>query len=457
MVSWLLPFALLPKTFTSALFENFAQIAFPVFLIFLLVQLNFKPALVQDILPERRTLQIWGALIVLQFILFGWHALAYGDSDKTYGLIHGWFTFMQLIVVIWFAYTIQKIFIRDADSVFKFLASLIISLVVYLVVVIVPQLAVSFRLPFTGWTNFLAGLFERHWDSRAWYDAGSYVATQHRINGFEPEAPFLVMLLGLVFGPILVSIVQEPMKGMKNGRRLQKLVWVLIVVLSLVFLMARSTSGYLMVALLGLFTVLFAPRSTRKWLFITGAASLAVVISAYFFVPAIHDIFEKWLFAKQGTDNRLGGAIGLLQTFIHHPFFGVGFGNEGNFIEQFLPGWSKSNSEYINFYSKTAYPVLNDFLGWLARFGAIVVVSAIWLLGGLIVRSVNVYRQLVQSDKPEQIEYRIVIRAFFVIVPLTLMVAMITQINAFSWPMLLMYFFYWRVIHLAEDNVSKSA
>ena len=76
MVSWLLPFALLPKTFTSALFENFAQIAFPVFLIFLLVQLNFKPALVQDILPERRTLQIWGALIVLQFILFGWHALA---------------------------------------------------------------------------------------------------------------------------------------------------------------------------------------------------------------------------------------------------------------------------------------------------------------------------------------------------------------------------------------------
>lgn len=64
MVSWLLPFALLPKTFTSALFENFAQIAFPVFLIFLLVQLNFKPALVQDILPERRTLQIWGALIV---------------------------------------------------------------------------------------------------------------------------------------------------------------------------------------------------------------------------------------------------------------------------------------------------------------------------------------------------------------------------------------------------------
>ena len=154
MVGWLLPFALLPKTFTSALFENFAQIAFPVFLIFLLVQLNFKPALVQDILPERRTLQIWGALIVVQFILFGWHALAYGDSDQTYGLIHGWFTFVQLIVVIWFAYTIQKIFIRDADSVFKFLASLIISLVVYLVVVIAPQLAVSFRLPFTGWTNF---------------------------------------------------------------------------------------------------------------------------------------------------------------------------------------------------------------------------------------------------------------------------------------------------------------
>lgn len=455
MVGWLLPFALLPKTFTSSLFENFAQVAFPVFLIFLLIKLNLKPTLIQEVLPERRTLKLWGLLMVIQFILFGWHALQYGDSSQTYGLIHGWITFVQLVFVIWFAYVLQKVFIRDADSIFKFLASLIISLVVYLVIIIVPQLAVSFRLPFTEWTNFFASIFERHWDSRSWYDAGSYVATQHRINGFEPEAPFLVMLLGLVFGPILVSIVQEPMKKYKNGRRLQKLVWVLIFVLSVVFMMARSTSGYLMVSLLGMFTVAFAPRSTRKWLFIAGIVSVIVLITVYSFVPAVHAVFDKWLFAKQGTDNRLGGAIGLLQTFIHHPFFGVGFGNEGNFIEQFLPEWSKHNSEYINFYSKTAYPVLNDFLGWLARFGAVVVISAIWLLSGLVIRAVNVYRRLLQLNNPEQIEYRIVIRAFFVMVPLTLMVAMITQVNAFSWPMLLMYFFYWRVIHLAETSLEK--
>ena len=58
MVNWLLPVAMFPKTFTNFFFENMAQIAFPIFLIFVLVKLYLQPALVNELVPERRTLQI---------------------------------------------------------------------------------------------------------------------------------------------------------------------------------------------------------------------------------------------------------------------------------------------------------------------------------------------------------------------------------------------------------------
>jgi hypothetical protein len=61
-----------------------------------------------------------------------------------------------------------------------------------------------------------------------------------------------------------------------------------------------------------------------------------------------------------------------------------------------------------------------------------------------------------QLNNPEHIVfYRIVIKAFFVTTAAILIVAAVTPANVTSWPILLMLFFYWRVIHLAEDEVSS--
>jgi len=451
MVGWLLPVTLLPKTITSALFENFAQLAFPVLLVFLLVALNLKPALIDELLPKPGTMQIWGVFIASQLALFAWYSIKYGESVHTYGLIHGWMTFIQFMLAIFFAYVIQKVFIRDVDNVVTFLGSLIISLSVYVTLVLGPQLIVSFHGPLTGWTNALAQLFERHWDDRSWYDAGSYVATKHRLNGFEPEAPFLVMLLGLVFTPVLIAILQEPIQHFKNVKWIKWLTWLLLGALCVVFLMARSTSGYIMIALVGIFMVLFAPKQTRKWVIFSVILFVIALGITYQVVPGVHHMFEKWLFDKKGTDNRLGGTIGLALTFLHHPLLGVGYGNEGYFIEQYLPAWSKHNSEYVNFYSKTSYPILNDMLGWLARFGLVALLIGGGLLIKLVYKAGHVYHGLRDVRDVDAMTYRIVLRAFFIMVPMALVMASITQINAFSWPMLLMYFFYWRVIGLATN------
>lgn len=449
-----MPVAILQRTFSNFFLENFVQIAFPVFVIFALAKLNKQPKLIHEVVPHKRTLCIFGAFVAIQFVLFGLQGIRVGESIHTFGLLHGIMSFVQLLVAIWFAYAIQQLMIRNSDDVFKFLSSIVVTLAVYLFAIILPQIAITFQLPFEGWNNFWARLFERHWAERTWYDDGSYTATLLRVNGFEPEAPYLIMLLGLVFSPVLISIIQEPMTRFKRVGLLKGGIWILIGLLTVVMLMARSTSGFLMLALLAMFTFLFATKKLKMQLVVLFSVAVVALITSYYSIGSFNDMMNKWLFEKGGVDNRMGGTIGLLKTFLSHPLFGVGFGNEGFYIEQFLPEWSKHNAEYIEVYSKTAYPVLNDMLGWLARYGVAIVATALVLLGRLVIRAARVYTLLKDDSRIEAMQYRVVIRAFFIMVPMALILAMITQINAFSWPMLLMYFFYWRVILLSEEWTS---
>ena len=171
----------------------------------------------------------------------------------------------------------------------------------------------------------------------------------------------------------------------------------------------------------------------------------------YISVPGYREIVSQWLLKKQGTDNRLGGTIGLWESFIHHPILGVGFGNEGIYIHQFLPDWSKHNSEYINVYSKVSYPILNDFLGWLARFGVVFVGLFIYFIIRLWLRTVTIYKEIF-GDTSAAVVTRIALRSFIMFVPLVGLFSLITQINASSWPMLLIIFFYWRVISITESQ-----
>ncbi len=63
-----------------------------------------------------------------------------GESTQTYGLLHGLVSFLQLVLVIWIAYTVQKMAIQTFDDAVKFIKAAGISLIVYLVVIVLPQI-----------------------------------------------------------------------------------------------------------------------------------------------------------------------------------------------------------------------------------------------------------------------------------------------------------------------------
>ena len=107
----------------------------------------------------------------------------------------------------------------------------------------------------------------------------------------------------------------------------------------------------------------------------------------------------------------------------------------------------------MQIYKNQSYPILNDLFGWLARFGLVFILCGTWLLAGLLKRAANVLRKVYNKHDEHAIFYRITIKSFFVTVAMIIVVAAITPVNATSWPSLLMLFFYWRVIHLAENEL----
>ncbi|UOX36044.1 O-antigen ligase family protein [Weissella cibaria] len=451
MVGWLLPVSIFSKTFTNVVFENFAQLPVIFLFFFLLARLNSDPSLVMDILPRKKTIAIILLFVTFQIFLMLRQAFLHGDSYLGFGFAHGLATFFQVVLAILLAYSVQTVFIRKTEDVFMFLNSLLYTLAFYLLLVVLPQIVVSFGGDLTKWVNTMASFFERRWQGRSWYEDGSYAATLHRVNGFEPEAPFLVMLLGLVFSPILISVIQEHTDNFRWLKKFKAFAWPLLLAVMVVLLTAKATSGFLMFLFLAIFLIIFAPKNSRKKIFqiLVIAGSLMLVL--YISVPGYREIVSQWLLKKQGTDNRLGGTIGLWESFIHHPILGVGFGNEGIYIHQFLPDWSKHNSEYINVYSKVSYPILNDFLGWLARFGVVFVGLFIYFIIRLWLRTVTIYKEIF-GDTSAAVVTRIALRSFIMFVPLVGLFSLITQINAFSWPMLLIIFFYWRVISITESQ-----
>lgn len=453
MVNWLMPFAILPKTYTFFFFDLFSQIAVVVFGLFILVKLYLQPKQLEDVLPKTSTLRIWGVFVVVQLILMTYESFVVGATTRVYGLLHGLLMFIQVILSIWMAYTIQKMLIRSYDDAIKFMKSVVITMAVYLGVIVLPQILYLFGFTsLTHWINPIAHSFERHWENRNFYDNGSYVTTSMRVNGFEPEAAYLALLVGIAFSPFLLMLIQEPLRAFKN----RWIYWIAIILgaASLgVLLLAKTTTGFLLIGILALVYWLAAPKKQKISLFFLGIIAVIGVALTYITVPSVHNLLNTWIFQKGGTDNRLGGTIALIRTWLQHPLFGVGYGYEGQYIVDNLPAWSKNNFEYMQVYQHQAYPILNDTFGWLARYGLVFFLIFIWLLFGLVKRSLVVLKELSGKFDQRSMFYRVSIKAFYMTIITVAVVSSVTPSNVVSWPILLMLFFYWRVIHIAENDV----
>lgn len=464
MVNFLLPITFFSKNYSNSVAETSAMIAFPLFVIFILVQLFRYPSQLKSILPSKAALTLAGFFWVMQI---GSMLVSYsvtGETILTMGIIHSGIILFTWTLTVYVAWATIQLSINSERDERQFIKSGLVALGIYLVVVILPQIFVTLNIGhLNSYVNHLAKLFERHWQMHGpnydFYRNGSYATSEHRVNGFEPEAAFLANLVGVAYLPILIGLTAAKPKIWRHTRRISSDIFlnsVFAISIFGVLLLAKTTTGIL-TACIAYFLWVFWSKGKGRWsLIFLAAFGILMIVVAYFKVGVIHNLLNQFLLAKGGTDNRLGGTIGLLLTFLTHPLFGVGYGFTSYFIIKNVPEETTHNFEFQHVYSQFGYPNLSDLLGWLASFGLVIMIPAIWLLCRLIARSYLVKYRVERSGLSDDSKRwnKAMMIAFITMIILEAF-SSIFVIQVFLWPYLLMFFFYRKHIMRLEQELQS--
>ncbi|MCK8616835.1 hypothetical protein LNP00_00420 [Fructobacillus sp. M158] len=448
MVNFLLPITFFSKMYTYSLAEPLTMVAFPFFVCTILYQLFCHPERIERIIPSRKAMLI-GLLVWLEQLTTMFYSYSrIGESKVSWGLIHSPLNLAGWTLALYIAWAVIRVCIITEIDEKKFVKSSLIALSIYLIFVIVPQILVTFHVQtFNGYVDGIAKLFESHWQAHEGYDFyahGSYATTLFRVNGFEPEASYFANMMSVIYLPMLIALSVSgytiwDWAGKKNWLINLAFAFILMAILVL----AKTSTGIFAAVVAFMLWVLWAKGKVRISIVTTAIAGIFLLGVSYITVPAIHNMFNQFLFAKQGTDNRTGGTIALALTFLTYPIFGVGTGFTSYFTIQNMPEALTHNFEYEHVYSQYGFPILSESMGWLASFGLIVIIPAIFLLLKLVARSyLKSYRVMKRNTLAIDQKWDQTMHIAFITMIVMIAFSSIFIIRIYLWPYLLMFFFY---------------
>lgn len=457
MSSLLIPISLFVRTFTYAVPVTTAGLPFVLYLLIVGVGLyrNDLSAMLADPLITKKGLFFVLLALATQCVAMFLSFQRFGTSTQNAGLIHGIldiFLVVLSIVLAWFA---VKVLILTDQDILRFMRGLIVGLFVYSLLVLLPQIIATIGPYMHDWVNFVAGLFEKHWYQRDWYDLGSYAVTMHRVNGFEAEAGYLAALIGCVFLPPIIAALVNHYDFFTNDQHHHRWIYIgLLVWLLIVLALARTSTGFLVIGLALIALFWKSDTGHKVFYYLLAIVVSVLIVLAFENVDAFQTLLNQYIFQKGGTDNRLGGTIGLLITFLHHPIIGVGNNWTGNYLMEFVPRATRNNPEYLFVYMKQQYPALSNWGAWLAQYGLIVVGPILYYIWKRVRLGIKLKPQLRASTVPNKSLYLTIIDAFEIF----LWMYLILSILVFSWNdyyMTISFFFYVAVITMANKAVQK--
>ncbi|KRL56460.1 hypothetical protein [Furfurilactobacillus rossiae] len=457
MSGLLIPISLFVKTYTYALPTTVAEFPILAFLVIIAYQavVDHGAQLGEQFVTRKAFLfTVFAFLAQLTAILISY--LRYGDSKQDAGILHGTLNVIGLFLTILVAYFCVRATITDMLAVKRFIRAIFLTLIVFSLFVLLPQLIASLsNNGLHSWVNLVASLFEKRWKFRNWYDNGSYVTTMGRLNGFEAEAGYLAAQIACVFLPMTIAAIANHFDYFQNavvksrGWYFLALIWLFVVLF-----FAKTTTGFLVIGIACL-TLFWKSGATDRIVY----AIVAVVISigifvSYLTVPSVTNLLNQYLFQKGGTDNRRGGTIGLILTFIHNPVIGVGNDWAGSYLMQYVPWRTRNNPEYLTVYSKNSYPILSVWGGWLAQYGLAIVGPILFYIGKRIKLAWTLKARLRASHINDRALFLTLIDSFEIFLIMYFVLALLV----FSWSeyyMLISFFFYVSVLNIAENQLSS--
>jgi hypothetical protein len=397
---------------------------------------------------------LWmAAILLVQLISIVFGYANSKNKELTSGLTTGplnIFIFFGNIILV---YVLIYLVLDSDQSERLFFKSLMITFVVFFIAVLLPQIIATSTTKLDPLVNFIGRLFETHHKGRgSFYFNGSYTTSLRRVNGFEPEASYLAALLGIVFVPPILASLKNNF-NLFTGKKSHQLTgtWFVLAMALLTLFFAKTSTGFLIIGLVGLCLFVVVPKKSRRLLLGGYLVILLVLLVLYLAVPGIHAILNQYVLAKKGTDNRVGGTIAAFKTFLHYPLFGVGLGYTSDFYTKFVPHSTIHNWEYQHVYLKTGYPSLTVLGGALASYGLFGIVPLVVFIKNKI-KLAHQFKQTIFTEETERATFlRMIIDSFYFYV----LFFVVLSIFVFSWQdeiYVLMLMVYLQIIRRAKKE-----
>lgn len=406
MTYWLIPSGLL----TKVLINKGPLISQSAPFFFMCVFFGYIILFKKNIFDLRINLKVvYVAIIILisQIIAIILSILRYPDSmNQTSGILNGTVSVVFTGFIIFATYYVLLTTLSNPRQVKKFFIGSLLIFAVYLIVILLPQAIDTVTGSFDKYANLIGHLEQRHVGRNDFYAAGSYVTTLRRVNGLLPEASFLAAMISIVFVPMMVSGIVNHYDLFGLKKKSIYLLWGMLLITIGILFMAKTSTGFIAIALAVLELFAFSNKFDKKIYFCLGIASLLVIIVMYFQIDFVHTMLNNYLLKKQGISNRLGGTIGLLLTFIHNPIIGVGMGFTSPYVFDYVPFSMTINEEFIKVFSSTGFADQSVWGEIFAYFGLVLVIP----LGLFIKNKIKMSIAILKSNSNNLSRY--VIHAF---------------------------------------------
>lgn len=375
MEAWLIPISFFSKKYLSI--NTLAIVPLMLYSLMLVIVILRRPKSLDDFSVSKKSLLFVLFFLAVQtiviFVNFNKVKSDPGSPNLFSGVFFGLYLIVYNIIV---DSMLVRILITDNDQEQSFIKSVYWSFIFYGILVLLPQLLfVVFNIG-SQWINFIGNLFEeRHTGRSDFYFNGSYTTTLKRINGFCAEASFLAAQIGIVFLPLILASIKNNFDLFHNKFSQRNAVnWIFLLLFWIVLLFAKTSTGILVIILSLLILFVTSNLFKKVQYIVSGAISLVVLVGAYITVSPLRNIINNYLLHKGGVSNRLGGTIGLLITFLHHPLFGVGNGYESYYLMKYVPKFTTHNWEFNDIFMKSGYPVQSEFVAFFAHYGIIIMI-----------------------------------------------------------------------------------
>lgn len=336
---------------------------------------------VKDLINFKVILYIIGAIIIQSAtIVLSYKSI--GENIYNVNPVTGLLAVIILGIVFFLHYFVIGIMIENKKDIVQFIKGIFAMTVIVLVVVYAQFLYILFPNNILGYIMEFFGKFfeQRNQFVPQWYNMGSYVQSMHRINGFFSEPAKLAAFLCIICLPFILASIKNKYSVFSPEKRFNPyLYYTLLSAILIILLYAKTSTGMVAIVLaVGIFW-LTLPKKRKVTSGIVIILALGAIVLLYLFNNSVHQLINEYTIGKSAsnsTDNRLGGTIGLLTTFLHHPILGVGQSYVDYYQYQNIPKWARDNWEFKSFTTvRHSFPIYSILIGWFVQYGIIICIT----------------------------------------------------------------------------------